>query len=176
MPWYQLQTTDWEIFACVWIQKWYLKFGTDFRILYCVLSHISTLAHRNSSKLLKYVTLVPILLSGEFKENRIIHFWDNRPCSEKFTYFRIFSCILSHISTLAHRNSSKLSQYVTLVPILLSGEFKENRIINFWDNRPHSEKFSEFRIFSCVLSHISTLAHWNSSKLSQYITLTIWRV
>ena len=45
--------------------------------------------------------------------------------------FRIFSCVLSHISTLAHRNSSKLSQYVTLVPILLSGEFKENRIIHF---------------------------------------------
>ena len=45
--------------------------------------------------------------------------------------FRIFSCVLSHISTLAYRNSSKLSQYVTLVPILLSGEFKENRIIHF---------------------------------------------
>ena len=39
--------------------------------------------------------------------------------------------LFSHISTLAHRNSSKLLQKVTLVPILLSGEFKENRIINF---------------------------------------------
>ena len=45
--------------------------------------------------------------------------------------FRIFSCVLSHISTLAHRNSSKLSQYVTLVPNLLSGKFQKNRIIHF---------------------------------------------
>ena len=46
------------------------------------------------------------------------------------TDFRSISSVLSHISTLVLRNSSKLSQYVTLVPILLSGEFKDNRIIN----------------------------------------------
>ena len=93
-------------------------------------SHILTLAHRNSSKLSQYFTLLPFLLSGEFKENRIINFWDNWPRSKKFTDFRILYCVLTHISTLAHRNSFKRLQYVTLVPILLSGEFKENSIIN----------------------------------------------
>ena len=48
-----------------------------------------------------------------------------------FKQTKIFSCVSSDISNLAPRNSSKLAQYVTLVPILLSGKVIENPIFTF---------------------------------------------
>ena len=43
----------------------------------------------------------------------------------------IFSCVLSDISSLAHRNSPKLAQIIRLIAILLSGKFKENLPFKF---------------------------------------------
>ena len=50
-----------------------------------------------------------------------------------FKHNKIYSCVLSDISNLAHRNSPKLTQIIRLKAILLSGEFQENRILGSTD-------------------------------------------
>ena len=46
-----------------------------------------------------------------------------------YKHKKISSCVLSDISNLAHRNSSKLVQIIRLIAILLSGELQENRLL-----------------------------------------------
>ena len=38
---------------------------------------------------------------------------------DEFVCAKVLSCVLSHILTLAHKISSKLSQYVGVIPILI---------------------------------------------------------
>ena len=143
----------------------------DFTIFSCVSSHISTLAHRNFTKITQKLCLIMFYIIAKFQENRSTQFVLKYKSGKNFADFTIFSCVSSHISTLAHRNFTKITQKLCLIMFYIIAKFQENRSTQFVLKYKSGKNFADFTIFSCVSSHISTLAHRNFTKLTQKLCL-----
>ena len=148
----------------------------DFTIFSCVSSHISTLAHRNFTKLTQKLCLIMFYIIAKFQENLSKQFVLKCKSGKNFADFTIFSCVSSHISTLAHRNFTKLTQKLCLIMFYIIDKFQENLSTQFVLKCKSGKNFADFTIFSCVSSHISTLAHRNFTKLTQKLCLIMFYI
>ena len=148
----------------------------DFTIFSCVSSHISTLAHRNFTKLTQKLCLIMFYIIAKFQENLSTQFVLKCKSGKNFADFTIFSCVSSHISTLAHRNFTKLTQKLCLIMFYIIAKFQENLSTQFVLKCKSGKNFADFTIFSCVSSHISTLAHRNFTKLTQKLCLIMFYI
>ena len=148
----------------------------DFTVFSCVSSHISTLAHRNFTKLTQKLCLIMFYIIAKFQENLSTQFLLKCKSGKNFADFTIFSCVSSHISTLAHRNFTKLIQKLCLIMFYIIAKFQENLSTQFLLKCKSGKNFADFTIFSCVSSHISTLAHRNFTKLTQKLCLIMFYI
>ena len=148
----------------------------DFTIFSCVSSHISTLAHRNFTKLTQKLCLIMPYIIAKFQENLSTRFVLKCKSRKNFADFTIFSCVSSHISTLAHRNFTKLTQKFCLIMFYIIAKFQENLSTQFVLKCKSGKNFADFTIFPCVSSHISTLAHRNFTKLTQKFCLIMFYI
>ena len=126
----------------------------DFTIFSCVSSHISTLADRNFTKLTQKLCLIMPYIIAKFQENLSTRFVLKCKSRKDFADFTIFSCVSSHISTLAHRNFTKITQKLCLIMFYIIDKFQENLSTQFVLKCKSGKNFADFTIFSCVSSHI----------------------
>ena len=148
----------------------------DFTIFSCVSSHISTLTHRNFTKLTQQLCLIMFYIIAKFQENLSTQFVLKCKSGKNFADFTIFSCVSSHISTLTHRNFTKLTQQLCLIMFYIIAKFQENPSTQFVLKCKSGKNFADFTIFSCVSSHISTLTHRNFTKLTQQLCLIMFYI
>ena len=148
----------------------------DFTIFSCLSSHISTLAHRNFTKLSTHTDVVSyhVLHNCQVLRKSINTIRFKCKSGKNFADFTIFSCVSSHISTLAHRNFTKLTQKLCLIMFYIIAKFQENLSTQFVLKCKSGKNFADFTIFSCVSSHISTLTHRNFTKLTQKLCLIMF--
>ena len=112
----------------------------------------------------------------KFQENLSTQFVLKCKSGKNFADFTIFSCVSSHISTLARRNFTKLTQKLCLIMFYIIDKFQENLSTQFVLKCKSGKNFADFTIFSCVSSHISTLAHRNFTKLTQKFCLIMFYI
>ena len=112
----------------------------------------------------------------KFQENLSTQFVLKCKSGKNFADFTIFSCVSSHISTLAHRNFTKLTQKLCLIMPYIIAKFQENLSTQFVLKCKSGKNFADFTIFPCVSSHISTLAHRNFTKLTQKLCLIMFYI
>ena len=67
----------------------------------------------------------------KFQENLLTQFVLKCKSGKNFADFTIFSCVSSHISTLAHRNFTKLTQKFCLIMFYIIAKFQENLSTQF---------------------------------------------
>ena len=113
---------------------------------------------------------------AKFQENLSTQFVLKCKSGKNFADFTIFSCVSSHISTLAHRNFTKLTQKFCLIMFYIIAKFQENLSTQFVLKCKSGKNFADFTIFPCVSSHISTLAHRNFTKLTQKLCLIMFYI
>ena len=68
---------------------------------------------------------------AKFQENLFTQFVFKCKSGKNFADFTIFSCVSSHISTLAHRNFTKLTQKLCLIMFYIIAKFQENLSTQF---------------------------------------------
>ena len=68
---------------------------------------------------------------AKFQENLSTQFVLKGKSGKNFADFTIFSCVSSHISTLAHRNFTKLTQKLCLIMFYIIAKFQENLSAQF---------------------------------------------
>ena len=92
---------------------------------------ILRLAHRNFTKSTIKFLLTMFLIIAKFQENLSTQFVLKCKSGKNFTDFTIFSCVSSHVSTLAHRNFTKLTQKLCLIMFYIIVKFQENLSTQF---------------------------------------------